>query len=165
VIFIFIFFINNLFSLEITGCNYNEENFIIEFNSSFKISGIRYNKNTIEMSYTDFGNKKFKDIFIFSKDLYQKIEDIVRNCDNHISKNSVKPHYKVFDIKKLKSHKRVANVVVIFDDSLNVIFGVVKVNKNFYLAYPPSNFEFIDEEFKKELTMFIINEYKKIERI
>jgi hypothetical protein len=166
VIFVIVFFlINSLFSLEVTNCNFEGKNFFtIEFNNSFKIEKIKYNKNTLEMPYTEFSDKKFKDLFIYSKDLYQKIENFIQNCKKPVSRQFSNISYTVFDIKKLNSQKRVANITVLFDNSLNVVFGIVKM-KNFYLVYPPSFFKFVDENFKKEVFNFIIKKYTEMENL
>jgi glucose-6-phosphate 1-dehydrogenase len=165
VILISIIFAFNLFSLEITDCNFEGKNFFtLEFNNSFKIQKIKYNKNILEMPYTKFSDKKFKDLFIYSKDLYQKIENSIQSCKKSVSKQFPNVSYTVFDIKKLKSQKRVANITVLFDNSLNVVFGVVKM-RNFYLVYPPSFFKFVDENFKKEVFNFIIKKYTEMENL
>jgi hypothetical protein len=166
VIFVIVFFlINSLFSLEVTNCNFDGKNFFtLEFNNSFEIQKIKYNKNTLEMPYTEFSDRKFKDLFIYSKDLYQKIEKSIQNCKKPVSRQFTNISYTVFDIKKLNSQKRVANITVLFDNSLNVVFGVVKM-KNFYIVYPPSFFKFVDENFKKEIFNFIIKKYTEMENL
>lgn len=150
-----IFFLNSLYGVEVSSCERQNNLFSVSFNNSFKIENIGYD-GSVRLPYDIYGKKKFMDIFIYSRGAYSMIESALKNCSFDISKSFEKPDYKIFDIKKLKSQKRIANAVISFDDDINVVFGVVKKN-NYYIIYPPDNFKFIDDEFKKQVYYYISN--------
>jgi hypothetical protein len=151
-------FLNGLWGVEITGCVLKDNRYDIDFNSAFKITGIKYS-NSINLPYEYYKDKKYQDVFIYSKKSYLDIEKNIKECKEKKEKKFSKPSYRIFDFKKLSSKSRIANIVLNFDEDLNVVFGVVKKN-NFYIVYPPKNFEFINEEFKKEVSDYIIKWWK-----
>lgn len=159
-IFLILFFINNIWGIEVSGCvNRSDGRYDVEFNSLFKIKDIGY-KKSIDLPYELYEEKRYKNVFIYSKKAYLDIEKAIRDC-NFIKNSQRKiPEFRIFDIKRTKKGLRVANAVVSFDNDLNIIFGIVE-KKNFYIVFPPRHFEFIDEDFKKEVFNYIIKFWLK----
>lgn len=165
--FLLSFFSFKVFSLDITDCHYIKENktYTITVSNLLKLKGITYSKS-INMPYTVFKSRKYKNIFVYSESFMKKLFDSIKNCDKvKTEKNRIKKiNYSIFDVEKQKSPKRIANVVLNFDGDMNIVFGLVKIN-NYYMVYPPSNVEFINDKFKKEIFSYIIKIYRNKEKI
>jgi len=155
VIFLIVIFLSNLYGVEVTQCFFEDRKYDIYFNDCFKIKNIYYSKS-VNLPYENYENKKYENIFISSKKAYIEFEEAIKKCGSLNKKSDLKPSYRVMDFKLLKSKSRIANVVINFDEDINVVFGLVKTKNNFYLVYPPKNFEFINKEYRKEVTDFII---------
>lgn len=154
--------ISNIYCLSISNIEKNGDFFVLEFSKVFKISDIKYNKkyDNFELSYEKFNEKKFKNIYVFSKKMYIEIKKAISTNNTDFKNDYTRPQYEIFDFKNLKSPSRIANIVISFDKDINVVFGIVKKN-NFYIIYPPKNFIFIDNDYKKNVYRYILNYIKK----
>ncbi|MEF3279434.1 MAG: hypothetical protein K6357_00475 [Elusimicrobiota bacterium] len=164
IFFVFLNFLKPAYTLDITGCIKETQSYTLSFNYVFNITGIKYNfkeYSYFNMPYDEFHDRKFENIYVSSRKTYMDILNSIRECDRSFKNTSKKPDYKIIDIKKLNSKSRIANLVVSFDDEINVIFGLIKKN-NFYIVYPPKNFKFIDDEYKKKFNLDIIDKWKSL---
>lgn len=143
--------------MEISKCSY-EDGYVVCFCNKFCIKGIESQKKVFSLPFSKYNDKKYKNIFIEKKDVYLEILDCVNG--KKIFQSSVcevKPSLVDFII--LKSTARVANAVVNFD-GINVVFGIVKKN-NYFLVFPPHEFIFIDDDYKKSVFKYIIDLWKE----
>lgn len=68
----------------------------------------------------------------------------------------------MIEFVKLSSSSRVANAVVSFE-GINVIFGIVRKG-GYLLVFPPPNFIFLDEEYKRKVFGYIIDLWREKEK-
>ncbi|MCX7641937.1 MAG: hypothetical protein N2Z20_04815 [Elusimicrobiales bacterium] len=155
--FLVIFLTFNIYSKDISHCLKKEGTITICFCDKFCIDSIEANKDTFNLPYSVYKLKKYKNVFINDKELYNKIMNCVyKNFSSYLDKCNI--GYKLIEFIPLKSEKRIANAIVNFD-GINVVFGIIKKN-DYFLILPPKEFFFIDEEYKKSVFKYIIDLWK-----
>ncbi|MGC9070716.1 MAG: hypothetical protein ACP5IO_05345 [Elusimicrobiales bacterium] len=157
---LFLFLLSTLnFSLKPSGCVKQHDNlYNISFCGRFEVGSIKKHKQAFSFPYDTWRDKKYRSIFAGTREVYDKILNAIDSC-NLVKYTSCYPSFKLIEFVHLKSKSRVANAAVSFE-GLNVVFGVVKKN-NFYLVFPPSNFVFLDDDYKKSVFRYIIDLWKK----
>lgn len=157
----FYIIITLLSSFEVDSCRYENNSYTVSFCNKFEVSKITKNNKTFSMPYTQYLNKRYKNIFVYEKSVYEDIlKNLYENC-NTKRNTSCSSKYEIIKFEKLNSEKRIANVYVRIG-GLNVIFGIVKTKNNSYLVYPPSEFRFKDKNYAKEFFQYIINKWKEV---
>ena len=140
--------------MEISGCGRD----IVCFCQKFCIAGIKRERGSFSLPFSEYKNRKYKNIFVDKKDVYIKILDCLNwNKTSQSLGCDVKP--RLIEFVDLKSSSRVANAFVGFD-GINVVFGIIKKNDHFF-ALPPKEFIFIDDEYKKDVLKYIIDLWRK----
>lgn len=164
----------NAYSLEITDIKIetlykNHRVACIEFSKTIRVKNIEYKNSTIIMPLDIFKDKKYDNIRIMTKELHDVILKSFLTGKN--TKKTTKdplnyktPEFKITQIRKLSSPYRIANVEVVFDDSLLVVLGIIKSKHNpedFWISYP-DNFEIIDKNYERIFKKQILQEFSKI---
>lgn len=141
------------FGLDVSYVSKINEGYKVCFCRKFCVNSIKKQKEGFSLPFSIYGEKKYKNIFVFEKELYLKILNSIDN--NIIVDKECDVEFSIVEVLRLKSKKRIANVVVNFN-GLNIIFGVIKKKENFFI-FPPKEFEFIDKSYGNAFFRYIID--------
>ncbi|MEW6041261.1 MAG: hypothetical protein AB1633_07035 [Elusimicrobiota bacterium] len=140
----------------------------IKFSKVILVKNIEYKNSSIILPLDIFKDKKYDNIRIVTKEFHDLI--LKNFSDGKNTKNPAKgsvncktPEFKITQIRKLSSPYRIANIEVVFDNSLLVILGIIKSKHNpgdFWISYPDC-FEITDKNYKKLFEQQILKEFLK----
>lgn len=115
------------------------------------VTGITYSSGAVLMPVTENKGRKYTDIKLLSRDVYDRIEACFREGFEAPEKRPKAPKIEVHSLRPLRSKVRVANAEIRFDGELLVVAGVMLSNRkkgDLWVAFPP-DVTFTVKSFKK----------------